>query len=65
MQKLVLRKTYWQFFNSGTRYQLDPEKPVQTVGGQRMLNGDVHRALVREWNRPDVYLLNEQGELVT
>jgi len=64
MQKPILRKTYWQFFNSGTRYQLDPHKLVQTVDGNRMTNGEVHKNLVKEWNRPDVYLVNEQGELV-
>jgi hypothetical protein len=64
MKKTVIKNTYWQFFNSGTAYKFDPEKFVQSVDGIRMTNGELHKNLVKEWNSPDVYLLNEQGELV-
>jgi hypothetical protein len=64
MKKNTMNTTYWQFFNSGTGYKFDPEKLVQTINGERMKNGELHKNIVKEWNSPDVYLLNEHGEII-
>jgi hypothetical protein len=60
----ILKKTYWQFFNSGTGYRFDPNKKAQKLDGSQSTLAAIHKDLVREWNRPDVYILNDHGELV-
>lgn len=66
MQKnyLALKKTHWQFFNSGSRYQFNPDKRAQKIDGSQSTLGEIHKKLVKELNRPDVFLLNNLGEEV-
>ena len=60
-----LRKTYWNFFNSGCRFQFDPNKRTVDVNNNPTTLAEVHRDLVKSANSPDVFLLNELGEPVS
>lgn len=60
----ILKQTYWQFFNSGTAYRFNPNKKAQRVDGSQSTLGEIHKELVREWNSPDIYMLNEHGEVI-
>lgn len=60
-----LRKVYWNFFNNGRRFQFDSNKRTVDIKNNPTTMGEVHRELVRNANKPSVFLLNELGESIS
>jgi hypothetical protein len=56
----------FEFSNGGTLFSFDPNKPVydNLKDGKKITWLELHLELVRIANRPDVFVINNRGEIV-
>jgi hypothetical protein len=55
----------YSFYNSGTFYFFKPNRPAFDVREQKRMTAlEFHTKLVKEANRPDVFICNEHGQII-
>ncbi len=64
--QLPKKEPRFTFFNGGTPYEFKAFRQVYDPNAKaRRSLFDMHRDMVRELNRPDVYILDHNGIMVT